>query len=277
MYPYIQAYLGIISSYQISLVCAFSLGVCLAVTLSPPLSFSLNITAIMLLPIFFTALLGAKLIFVLLESGDIRDITKIWRGGYYYHGGLVGGITGYTGYLWITGNPVKDGLDWVAPFAALGEAVGRCGCFLAGCCYGTVTHGFTAVLYPANSPAWRHHINMGYLRESSLSSLPVHPTPLYAVLAMLILYVFLRRLQIKRRFPGIVALHFLFWQSLARIGVEYFRDDMSRHACGWTTTQITAAIITIAVAAVMINKYNPQRSHNARRWQRTGHTKEELS
>lgn len=203
--------------------------------------------------------------FVLIDGGSVGQVFRVWRGGYYYHGGLVGGIAGYIGYLWLTGNRIRDGLDWVAPFAALGEAVARIGCLLAGCCFGSVTQFTVAVVYPPQSHAWWRHVVTGGITKTSLWSMPVHPAPIYTVYVMLVLYVYLRWLQQRRRFPGQIALHYLTWHSISRIALEYFRDDMPQRTDGWTTTQTTAAGIAVAAAGILLWQYVKQFTHNPSR------------
>ncbi len=274
MHPYIDIGNLSISSYQASLLLAFALGVCLTVQrpISPDLNFPIGI--LVLIPALLGALVGAKLIYAVIEGGNPYHIFWVWRGGYYYHGGLMGGITGYLLYLWFTGNSLRDGLDRAAPFAALGEAIARIGCYMAGCCYGAVTHGLTAVVYPPQSQAWRHHMEEGLLSATAPYSMPVHPAPLYTALVMLALYVVLRNLQQHRSFPGAVALYYLLWHGVARVALEYFRDDMPRHANGWTTTQLIASAIAVTAAVLIIQQYSARFNHVSPR-HHVGRTQEE--
>ena len=256
MYPYLQIGQRAVSSYQACLMLAFA--VCAYLLFHAPLPARqrpLRINVTVLIPVLLCSLTGAKFLSVAVEGGRIGEAFLFWRGGYYHHGGLLGGIAGYAVYLWAKGNGIRDGLDWVAPFAPLGESIARIGCFLGGCCWGAESQALTAVVYPAQSHAWTHHVITGRLHPSATHSLPVHPAPLYAALVMLSLFIGLRLLQQRAGFSGEVSLHYLLWHSLARIGLEHFRDDMTRLATGYTLTQTLAAAIAVAAAAVLLRQY----------------------
>ena len=74
-------------------------------------------------------------------------------------------------------------LDVAAPAVAIGAAVGRIGCFLNGCCDGTICTLPWGVQFPAGSHAWMRQLNAGLISEAAPLSLPVHPTQLYAAIA----------------------------------------------------------------------------------------------
>ncbi|MCK5862572.1 MAG: prolipoprotein diacylglyceryl transferase [Candidatus Hydrogenedentes bacterium] len=198
MYSYLQIGQRAVSSYHACLILAFVVGA-LLLARTPPEGFSsdkLHIQFSVIIPVFLLALFGAKFFSLVLDEGSwsFRNFL-LWRGGYYYHGGLVGGVLGYVLYLRWTGSRIFDGLDWMSPFAALGEAIARVGCFLAGCCYGKTSGVLTAVVYPAHSPVWSKQVTSGLLDHSASASLPVHPAPLYTSFAMIALFLFLRILQ----------------------------------------------------------------------------------
>src|SRR5262245_53907284 len=99
-------------------------------------AFLLDLVAILIL----CGLLGARLLYILLNLGYFRqhplETIKVWEGGLVFYGGfmlaaLAGMIfTRYRGY------PIDDVADCLAPSLALGQGIGRWGCFFAGCCYG---------------------------------------------------------------------------------------------------------------------------------------------
>lgn len=250
MFPYIHIGTFTVSTYQLCLMLAFSVGVALLVNLTPPISVR-NLTCLVMIPILVLSLVGAKVVSFILEGGKPYEVFLLWQGGYYFHGGLIGGIVGYAFYLRATGNSIRDGLDWAAPFAALGEAIARLGCFLSGCCWGSVTQSLIAVVYPIQSHAGQYHIHEGLLDPVSSHALPVHPAPLYTAFLMLALYVGLRLVQARSLYPGYVTLHYLTWHCIFRVALEFFRDDMPRYSWGWTATQTTAAVIFLAAASML--------------------------
>jgi prolipoprotein diacylglyceryltransferase len=88
--------------------------------------------------------------------------------------------------------------DWRAmgdALALLGpvlQAVGRLGCFVNGCCTGTLSDLPWAVVHDHRSDAHMLHASMDWIDQGALASLPVHPLPLYyasfgAVLALVMI------------------------------------------------------------------------------------------
>jgi phosphatidylglycerol:prolipoprotein diacylglycerol transferase len=91
--------------------------------------------------VLVAALIGARLLFVLLNLGEYADdpvkILKIWEGGFVFHGGLVPATAVGIWYIRRLGLPLWQVADIFAPSVAIGQAFGRIGCFFAGCCYGS--------------------------------------------------------------------------------------------------------------------------------------------
>jgi prolipoprotein diacylglyceryltransferase len=97
---------------------------------------------------FWTALggiIGARLIYVLIRWNEYIAplfsegnflVFRIWQGGLTFYGGLLGGLL--VGLILIRHwrLPVMQVLDIAAPALAVGQAFGRLGCLLAGCCWG---------------------------------------------------------------------------------------------------------------------------------------------
>jgi phosphatidylglycerol:prolipoprotein diacylglycerol transferase len=161
--------------------------------------------------------IGAKLYFFIGAAlGDIpgysRQPAELWRnlkGGGAFYGGFIAGLLFSLWYLRRFKLAFWKAADCVAPGAALGHAVGRVGCFLAGCCYGRPTSLPWGVRFP-------------------LLERPVHPTQLYEaglnLLNALVLFGLFRR----GRRDGSVFLVYLFNYSLIRFLLEYFRGDPAR-------------------------------------------------
>src|SRR5579864_2743486 len=90
-----------------------------------------------------SGLLGARLLYILVNLSYFRahpwESFKVWEGGLVFYGGfllaaLIGVVfTRYRGYA------VDEVSDCLAPALALGQGIGRWGCFFAGCCYGKPT------------------------------------------------------------------------------------------------------------------------------------------
>jgi phosphatidylglycerol:prolipoprotein diacylglycerol transferase len=107
---------------------------------------------------FCGAMIGAKLPFVLADWPGLLTGAAWFANGKTIVFGLVGGYLGVEVAKSILGVTVKTGDSFAVPVAGA-VAVGRLGCFSAGCCYGKPTRG-----------AWGVDFGDGLLR---------HPTQLY--------------------------------------------------------------------------------------------------
>jgi len=141
---------------------------------------------------------------------------------------ILGGITG--GFIAVEytkkriGYPHSTG-DAFALAIPIGHAIGRVGCFLAGCCFGTRCHLPWAVIYPQGSMAHLSHINHGFLSATSMASLPVHPTPIYEIIFNLTLFglFYIARDNFKVR-GSMFRLYLVLYGSF-RLLEEFIRDD----------------------------------------------------
>src|SRR5262249_22289912 len=78
-------------------------------------------------------IIGARIFYVFIEWTYFRDnlleIPMLQKGGLAWQGGFVGGsLAG----LWFTRTrklSLRPLLDWAAPYVALGQSIGRIGCF----------------------------------------------------------------------------------------------------------------------------------------------------
>ena len=124
--------------------------------------------------------------------------------------------------------PWLDTADWVAPYLALGHAIGRIGCFLVGDCYGTACNLPWAVKFPNGLPP----TIAGYLRNQGASipeSIPfneivaVHPTQLYEFSLYILIFLYLIYIRTKRTYNGVIMFEYLFLAGLTRFLVEFLR------------------------------------------------------
>ena len=118
---------------------------------------------------------------------SLGDIFRSWQGGNNFYGCILGGLTGSILYWLRRPFPFRRMADAAALAVATGIAIGRIGCFLNGCCYGAVSNLPWAVTFPAGSHAWVRQVDAGLISPTAASSLPVHPTQLYASLAGFVL------------------------------------------------------------------------------------------
>ncbi len=207
------------------------------------------------------ALIIARLFYVLTNlSVFSRDLPLSFfdfdrRQGLVAYGGYLGGflasflVTRAYGWHWFSF------ADAAAPSLASGLAFTRVGCFLAGCDYGCPTATWLGVAFPQNSFAYYDHLSRGLIGPGSPSSLPVHPTQLYAVGAGLLICLILFR--IYKKFsdrPGLTFAAFLLLYGIFRFNVEFIRGDADRGIFLGVTTSQWLALLTMAWALGILKK-----------------------
>jgi prolipoprotein diacylglyceryltransferase len=121
--------------------------------------------------LFAGGILGARLTFMLVERGWQAALSweffRIWDGGLVLYGAVAGGVVGYLlAYRFVIRKhhiSTWKLADAIAPSVAVGIALGRIGCLLNGCCYGTVACAHCpSVPYPLSAPARFALVGAGY-------------------------------------------------------------------------------------------------------------------
>jgi phosphatidylglycerol:prolipoprotein diacylglycerol transferase len=165
-------------------------------------------------------IVGAKLLMIALDwdyyrarPGEILSLSTLQAGG-VFQGGLV--LALLVGWLYLRRHrmPFLQTADILAPGIAAGHAVGRIGCFAAGCCWGTACTLPWAVTF-TNRDA-------GRLFGTPLNT-PLHPTQLYEAAAVAGIFVILWRRFRRTTRPGAVIGLYLLLYSTARFLLEFVR------------------------------------------------------
>ncbi len=163
-----------------------------------------------------SAIIGARLFYVLLNfdvyKNDFAGIFKIWNGGLVFFGGFIVAVVVTAIHLKLRNLPLWKTADIITPGIALGHAVGRIGCFFAGCCYGK---------------ACELPIAIKFTHPQSLAPLHIflHPTQIYSVVSNLILFFILFWLQRRKRFHGMIFWTYIILYGVFRSIIELFRGD----------------------------------------------------
>ena len=214
--------------------------------------------------VLVAAVLGSRLLYVLVYRSDfvgagLLSYLKIWEGGMIFYGGAIGAILVGLWYVRRKGCSAWSVLDIVSPAAALGHAFGRVGCFLNGCCWGKRCSLPWAVRFPKHldksgdifgSPAFKDHLLRGYVNRAETLSLEVHPTQLYSVLFLVILFFVLLWLLKRRKFVGAVFCQYIIIYGCYRFLVEFIRDDSASLILGLTPAQ-TMSLPLVVLGCVL--------------------------
>src|SRR5919199_100676 len=165
-------------------------------------------------------LVGSKLLLMLAEPEYASDPWQLvsldfLRSGGVWYGGFLGGLL--AGVLLIRRYklPFWKVTDAFAPGVALGQAIGRQGCFAAGCCWGK----------PTSLPWGVRFTPLGHEITGVPLDVDLHPTQLYESAATLLIFLFLLWLHRRKRFSGQVILLYAVLYSVARFTIEFWRDD----------------------------------------------------
>jgi len=149
---------------------------------------------------------------------EMFALSTLQSAGVFY-GGLVTAVVVaflYARSAGLTFLPLAD--VYAAPLA-LGHALGRFGCFSAGCCWGRET-----------TVAWGVTFTDPYAGQ--LIGVPlgvkIHPTQLYEAAALLVIFGVLMWLARRQSFTGEIFAAYLILYGIARGMTEYFRGDPSR-------------------------------------------------
>jgi phosphatidylglycerol:prolipoprotein diacylglycerol transferase len=193
-------------------------------------------------------IVGSKIWCLVFDSpADFK--TMGWRAlfqtaGFSWFGGLVFGILA----LVLQGRRAKIGglrtLDLAAPAAAIGQGIGRIGCFLSGDgCYGVQIHpvhllGFT---FRPWGMAFPHGIEPVFV--------PVYPTPLYEFTTGLVICCWLWWRLGKPHATGLILGQYLMLTGIARFLVEFIRRN-PRVLWGLSNEQLCSAAAVVAGIAL---------------------------
>lgn len=186
---------------------------------------------------FISAWVGAKIFFLIHSAGGefsyYMGAGKFWLGGgFVFYGGLVFGAI----FVIILTKIFKlfeyKYLHLTLPGLAIGHGVGRIGCLLAGCCYGTVC-----------KLPWSLYVH-GDFR---------HPVQLYEAVSLFVLgFILFKLIRLKKPASFIIGSYFISY-TVIRFVLEFFRGDKIRgvYFFGLSTSQVISIILVIIVLGAL--------------------------
>ena len=185
-------------------------------------------------------LIGGRLLFVALNwdlySADPGRIFMIHEGGLAFQGAFVAGTLSVILVARIRKLPLWPLADLIAPYIALGQALGRTGCFLNGCCYGRVAAGGLGVVFPTET----------VIRI---------PTQIYSSLMLVFIFAILLVVREKRKFEGQAFCMYLIMYSVFRFFMDIFRGDDLQVFAGITLSQwISVGMLGVGIVLYAVLK-----------------------
>jgi phosphatidylglycerol---prolipoprotein diacylglyceryl transferase len=167
-------------------------------------------------------ILGSKLLMIVVDLVHGESLASVFslatlRAGGAIHGGVILGLLTFFWRMRKLNLPLSPTMDALTPGLALGQALGRWGCFFAGCCFGTECQAPWAVTF--TSPD---------ISQGTPLDMPLHPVQLYNSLANFTVLGLLLLIGRKRRFKGQVAASYFLLEGLGRTITESWRGDLDR-------------------------------------------------
>lgn len=182
------------------------------------------------LVVIFGAAVGGRVLHVLTAPGSyLEQPSRLFTAdgtGFVFFGSMLA-ILG--GLAWLSRRyetTLWQLCDAGAPWMPLGHALGRMGCFMAGCCWGAPADVPWAVRFGPDAVAYAQR----EVPHADGHTVALHPTQLYEAIGLLTLFAVL--LYLRRRngieAPWRQASRYALGYGLLRLVVEVFRGDPSR-------------------------------------------------
>ena len=153
-------------------------------------------------------IIGARIFYVFIEwsyfSDNLLEIPMLQKGGLAWQGGFLGGSLAWVWFARSRKLSLRPLMDLAAPYIALGQSIGRIGCFFNGCCYGKPV-------------AWGIYFPTHNARQ--------YPTQLFECAGLFIIFLILKKVQGKPHQAGYIFILYLWLAAIERFIIEFYRAD----------------------------------------------------
>ena len=195
-------------------------------------------------------LVGAKLLmfvfdldYFLQNPREAFSLATLQSGGVFF-GGLVIAVLAGAWLMRRYALPVLSTFDVFGPGLAIGQAIGRLGCFAAGCCWGVKCDRAWAVRF-TNFDA------------NKITGVPLdvdlHPTQLYEAILLTAIFAITWRLSMRaNRRPGLVFGAYLILAAAQRFLVEFFREHQQANFLGAPLSNAQLISVGLALAGGLL-------------------------
>ncbi len=246
-----------IYTYGVLLAAAFLLGLKLATARARRRGLDPNRILDLGIYIIVAAIAGGKLLLLVTDFQSFRanptDFLSLARSGGVFYGGLILSVLVAFWYMRRHRLALWPTFDVFAPGIALGHAVGRMGCFMAGCCWGHATTLPWGVTFSDTFTG-------SYV--GTPLDIPLHPTQIYEMLAESGILLFLLWLERGRgpqrlsavaqgagvpgrgrNFAGRTFWTYILLYGLSRYVIEFFRGDPRGTVWIFSTSQFISVLL----------------------------------
>lgn len=194
--------------------------------------------------IILVSLVGSRVGNVLI---DLKSYVSDWRAVFSLYGtGFQGGLIGGMLAMFVVARLMRVSFwklaDLFAPSLILGQAIGRVGCFLNGCCFGRPTDSFLGVYLPGHGAGWEYR----------------YPTQLMHTVANLLIFVVLLKAEKRKSFAGYTFFLYLILYSTQRLLLDFLRADVVPLVAGIRPTEMVS--VATILAAVGLSAWRRSRA-----------------
>lgn len=244
MFPYIEVFGRMIPTYGMCMAAGVMTTCTFACIRAHKKGLSAEDLIIIAASAMLGAITGAKLLYDIVSFGVIGSIKMITAGrinelvsnaGYVFYGGMLGGIIGTYVISLLTGIKTEKYYTSTIPFIPVGHAIGRIGCFLAGCCYGKPSSLPIAVHFP--------HAVSGLSPETA-----VIPTQLIEAVLNIAIAIYLFVKYGDRSDSGSILIEYVVLYAVMRFFLEFLRGDSARSGLGVFSTSQWISIMILCAA-----------------------------
>jgi len=233
-------------AYGVMVALAFIISTLLMQKYAPKMDIPKDKVIDLMIIVLLSGLIGARLLHVAVNFrqyiGDPAEIFFINHGGLAVYGGFLFALP--AGIIFLTRNniPVWKAGDLIAPYLALGQAIGRIGCLLNGCCYGI----------PVD-----HHLPGIMLNGEGVLRFPVQ---ILSALCLIAVFAVLRFMLEKGMFRNNLFLVYLALYSFQRFFTEFVRGDVDRLCCRLTASQLISIAVFVLSLLLLRWRYSHGKS-----------------
>ncbi len=226
--------------YAILIVMAFIIGILLCKKDDKKYNIDFENILEVLIFVVPVSIICARLYFVLFKLDYYlnypSEILNFRDGGLAIYGGIIGAVITIAIYCRVKKINILDMLDYIVPYLALGQAIGRWGNF-----FNVEAHGIET-----NSI-----LRMGIIENGKY--IEVHPTFLYESISCFLIFIILYLLRNKRKYKGQMICIYLALYGLERAFIEGLRTD-SLMLGNFRVSQILSIILCVLCTCILIKR-----------------------
>ncbi len=201
--------------------------------------------------VLIASIFGSRLLFIVVNPDLFLptplELFRVWNGGFIFYGGLFAGMVAGSIYVEKTGVHLWKTADIMPLPLAAGQFFASAGCLFTGGCFGKVCGQPWAITF---------------LHPDSIApvGIPLHPTQIYMLFGLLVIFGTLLIARRYRKFDGQIFWIYMIQYGILRTIIDFFRDDRGPSLFGGLFSFIQLTGVIAAVWGVcMILKFWPSK------------------